>query len=175
MKYIKLFEDSFEDGDGFEGESVSDESLRKLLNWIYSSQGISREDDELEIMLKWSARQFKLSPDEVKITQIDSDRAKDIMQRGKLFASMGLRDLGKEGIDVLKYMVIITQEEYTEILDRIRVDHPELFRKRVSTKDQWRLIDLIDQIRSKQYGVVLAVGPAGSFVLTPRERQVVSS
>ena len=170
MKYIKLFEDSFEDGDGFEGEKVSDESLKKLVDFIYTSQGISGDDDELEIMLKWSARQFNISPDEVEIARIDGYQAEEIMQRGKLLTSVGLTGLGKGGIDVLKYIEVLTQEEYSEILDRVKADYPELFRKRVSSKDQWRLIDLIHQIKSKQYGVVLASGQAGIFMLTPRGR-----
>ena len=171
MKYIKLFEDSFEDGDGFEGEQVSDESLKKLVDFIYRSQGISREDDELETMLKWSAKKFEISSNEVEIVRIDGDKAKDLMQRGKLRASVGLEDLGKGGIDVIKYIEILTQEEYSEILDRVKADHPELFRKRISSKDQWRLIDLIHQIKSKQYGIVIASGPAGIYMLTPRGRR----
>lgn len=172
MKHIKLFEGGPEDGDGFEGERVSDESLRKLLDFIYASQGIRPEDDELEIMLKWSAEKFNISPDEVEITSIDEDRAKDIMQRGQLLNSCGgLRDLGKS-IDVLKYFEVCTKKQYSEILDRLAIEHPKLFPigKRLSSKNQWRQWDLIHEIKSKQYGVVLAFGPAGIYMLTPRDR-----
>ena len=162
MKYLKLLETG----------SLSGDQFRRFIDIISADTGIGGQPDSLEVMLNWSAQRFGISPDSLEVTRVERSVAESTMRRYPRISSIHLEafDLGQGGIHELYYTEVITREEYTQIRDQVKLEHPELFKSRAKASDQWRLIDLIRSSVSKEYGIVFAWGPAGYFSIVPRGR-----
>jgi len=162
MKYLKLLETRRLSGDQF----------RQFIDFISADTSIGGQPDSLEVMLNWSAQRFGISPDSLEVTQVDRSRAESTMRRFPRISSIHLEEfgLGQGGIHELYYTEVRTPAQYTEIRDRIVLEHPELVKSQAEASDQWRLIDLIRSSVSKEYGIVFAWGPAGYFSIVPRGR-----
>jgi hypothetical protein len=159
MKHIKLFET----------RSLLRDQFKEFINFL------NIDEDSLEVMLNWSAQRFGISPDALAVTSVERSEAEYTMRGNPRISSIHLDSdgLGQVGIHKLYYTEVFTREEYTQIRDGIKLEHPELFKSRTKASDQWRLIDLLGSLKSARYGIVFAWGPAGYFSIVPRGRAAV--